>query len=371
MALWIRSAGPAGFSRAGWLVKSGRALEAFEQVHGVGAHFVHGVTALEGEHGGQAEAGQRLGIDEVDGMATYTMDNNPDLNGERVATDVLRWADRLQQQARTAVADVHVAASEDNDATRQSLQQRFVLLSLLLTGLLLGTAALIWHLARETKRVQRLSLVLAQTNQLLESRVTERTRQIEDGRQLLSFILNASPSDEFTFTVPVNTPGGKLQGVELNYVQPFTFLPGKWSNLGVQLNYTWVESKIQYINSAGQPVMKTDLTGLSKSSWNATLFYEGEKFAGRISATNRDDYLTQAPGQETGFNLDGYHGMTGTTVFDASIRYKISDKLELSLEGINLTDEPQESWVSNPSVTLPLDYSETGRQYLLGLRYKF
>ncbi len=125
----------------------------------------------------------------------HTMDNNPDLNGERVATDVLRWADRLQQQARTAVADVHVAASEDNDATRQSLQQRFVLLSLLLTGLLLGTAALIWHLARETKRIQRLSLVLAQTNQLLESRVTERTRQIEDGRQLLSFILNASPSD--------------------------------------------------------------------------------------------------------------------------------------------------------------------------------
>ena len=182
----------------------------------------------------------------------------------------------------------------------------------------------------------------------------------------------ASASDDFTYTRPVNTPGGELHGVEANYTQPFSFLPGKWSNLGVQLNYTWVESKIQYLNSAGQPVMKTDLTGLSKSSWNATLFYEGETFAGRVSATNRDDYLTQAPGQETGFNLDGYHGMTGTTVIDASIRYKISEQLELSLEGINLTNEASDEWVYSPLTgRLPLQYTETGRQFLLGVRYKF
>ncbi|MGL4693880.1 MAG: TonB-dependent receptor, partial [Stenotrophomonas maltophilia] len=158
----------------------------------------------------------------------------------------------------------------------------------------------------------------------------------------------ASPTDDFTYSRPVNTPGGELHGVEANYTQPFTFLPGKWSNLGVQLNYTWVESQIQYLNAAGQPVMKTDLTGLSKSSWNATLFYEGKTFSGRVSATNRDDYLTQAPGTETGFNLDGYHGMTGTTVIDASIRYTISDQLELSLEGINLTNEASDEWVYSP-----------------------
>ena len=181
----------------------------------------------------------------------------------------------------------------------------------------------------------------------------------------------ASVTDDFTFTIPLNTPGGELTGFEANYVQPFTFLPGKWANFGVQLNYTYVDSKIQYINSAGTNVLKTDLLGLSKTAWNATLFYEGERFSGRVSATNRDDYLIQAPGAEAGFNLDGVHGQTGTTTVDASVRWKINDNLELSLEGINLTDEPQESWVQNPSVTLPLDYSETGRQYLLGLRYKF
>ncbi|WP_315388407.1 TonB-dependent receptor [uncultured Stenotrophomonas sp.] len=182
----------------------------------------------------------------------------------------------------------------------------------------------------------------------------------------------ASPADDFTYTKPVNTPGGELHGVEANYIQPFTFLPGNWSNLGVQLNYTWVESQIQYINSSGQPVMKADLTGLSKSSWNATLFYEGKMWSGRVSATNRDDYLTQVPGTEAGFNVDGTHGMTGTTFIDASIRYAISDQLELSLEGMNLTNEASDEWVYSPATgRLPLQYTETGRQYQLGVRYKF
>ncbi|WP_102946936.1 TonB-dependent receptor [Stenotrophomonas sp. VV52] len=182
----------------------------------------------------------------------------------------------------------------------------------------------------------------------------------------------ASPSDDFTYTKPVNTPGGELHGVEANYIQPFTFLPGNWSNLGIQLNYTWVESQIQYINSSGQPVMKADLTGLSKSSWNATLFYEGTVWSGRVSATNRDDYLTQVPGTEAGFNVDGTHGMTGTTFIDASIRYAINDKLELSLEGMNLTNEASDEWVYSPATgRLPLQYTETGRQYQLGVRYKF
>ncbi len=182
----------------------------------------------------------------------------------------------------------------------------------------------------------------------------------------------ASVNDDFTFSIPLNTPGGELYGVEANYTQPFTFLPGKWSNLGVQLNYTWVDTSIQYVNGTGVAVMKNQLTGTSKNAWNATLFYEGDAWSGRVSATNRSDYLTQAPGQETGFNLDGYHGMTGTTVLDASIRYRISEQLELSLEGINLTNEASDEWVYSPTTgELPLQYTETGRQFLLGVRYKF
>ena len=109
------------------------------------------------------------------------------------------------------------------------------------------------------------------------------------------------------------------------------------------------------------------------TSWNASLYYEGERLSGRISATNRSDYLIQVPGTEAGFNsaANGVHGQSGSTIVDASLHYRINERLELSLEGANLTNEAQESWVANPSVSLPLEYSQTGRTYTVGLRYKF
>jgi TonB-dependent receptor len=177
----------------------------------------------------------------------------------------------------------------------------------------------------------------------------------------------AGPNDDFTFSVPLNTPGGDLNGVEFNYVQPFSFLPNKWSNLGLQLNYTYVDSKIQYLTTSGANSLKTDLTGLSKNAYNGTLFYEGKKFSGRVSYTHRDKYLTQVPATETGFDV---HGMSAVDTVDASLSWKIDDRIELSLEGINLTNEASDEWVGSGS-QLPLQYSETGRQYLLGLRYKF
>ncbi|MDB5422548.1 MAG: hypothetical protein JWR59_2495, partial [Brevundimonas sp.] len=48
------------------------------------------------------------------------------------------------------------------------------------------------------------------------------------------------------FTTQANTEGGPLKGFEITYQQPFRFLPGFLSNLGTQLNYTHVESQIDY-----------------------------------------------------------------------------------------------------------------------------
>lgn len=152
-------------------------------------------------------------------------------------------------------------------------------------------------------------------------------------------------SDDFIYSKLVNMFGGELYGVEVNYMQFFIFLFGKWVNFGIQLNYIWVELKIQYFNLVGQLVMKIDFIGLLKLLWNVMLFYEGEWFVGCILVINCDDYLIQVFGQEIGFNLDGYYGMIGIMVFDVFVCYKISDQLELSLEGINLINEVFDEWV--------------------------
>ncbi len=177
-----------------------------------------------------------------------------------------------------------------------------------------------------------------------------------------------SPNEDFTFTRPLNTPGGDLKGAEFNYVQPFSFLPGRWSNLGLQLNYTWVDSQIQYLTSTGAASLKTDLTGLSKNSYNSTLFYEGEKLGARVSYTHRDGYYTQVPASVQGFS---FHGMDAVDTVDASISWKIDDHLEVSLEAINLTNETSNEWVGTSAWKLPLTYTQTGREFLLGLRYRF
>jgi TonB-dependent receptor len=177
----------------------------------------------------------------------------------------------------------------------------------------------------------------------------------------------AAATDDFVFSVPLNTPGGDLKGAELNYTQPFSFLPGKWANLGAQLNYTYVDSQIQYVTSTGIASLNTDLTGLSKNSYNGTLFYEGTKISARVSYTHRDGYLTQVPATETGFDV---HGMRASNTVDAKLTYMVDDKLDISIEGSNLTNQPYYEWVGS-DVQLPLTYSETGRQYSIGVRYKF
>jgi len=176
----------------------------------------------------------------------------------------------------------------------------------------------------------------------------------------------AQPTDDFTFNIPVNTPGGDLRGWEFAYQQPFVFLPGFWKDFGMQFNYTYVDSEIQYVTSAGVPSLSTDLTGLSKNAYNLTLYYENPKFSARVSAAYRDDFLTTVPGR----NNNDVEGTAETLNVDASMSYRWNDHLELTFEGINLTDEYSDQWVSSSADRVSV-YHHTGRVYLFGFRYQF
>jgi len=176
----------------------------------------------------------------------------------------------------------------------------------------------------------------------------------------------ASASDDFVFQQPLNTPGGDLTGYEISYQQPFTFLPGVWQDFGVQLNYTYVESDIQYLSSSGAPSARGPMVGLSENAWNATLYYDNQKFSARVSAAYRDEYLNQIPGRE-GSDVEG---TKATTTVDASVAYNINEHLSVSLEGLNLTDEWSDLWIDSVG-DRPIAYTHTGRQFMVGFRYKF
>lgn len=170
----------------------------------------------------------------------------------------------------------------------------------------------------------------------------------------------------WTFTVPVNTPGGPVDGFEINYQQAFTFLPGLLSHTGVLLNYTGVKSSIDYVNGAGVVVATNDLTQLSRKAYNATIYYEDDKLSARVSASHRSKYLTRVPGQEAGTDVDGTNG---TLNVDASVQYTWNEHLKFTFEGVNLTDEWQDQF--NDSANRVSFYHHTGREFLVGFRYKY
>ncbi len=175
-----------------------------------------------------------------------------------------------------------------------------------------------------------------------------------------------SPAADWVFTVPNNTPGGDLKGFEGSYQQPFSFLDGIWSNFGVILNYTYVDSEVDYLNADGSVAIRTDLTGLSQNAYNATLYYEDDRLSARISGAYRDEYLTTVPGR----NGSDVEGTADTFNLDFSATWTYNDNLQFTFEALNLTDEFQDQWVDSRMDLLSF-YHHTGTQYYLGLRYKY
>jgi TonB-dependent receptor len=175
-----------------------------------------------------------------------------------------------------------------------------------------------------------------------------------------------SPSATWAFQAPVNSPGGDVKGVEFNYQQPFRFLPGFLSNTGMLLNYTYVESRVKYLTGP-TTFVTNQLTGLSRNTAGATLYYEDTKWSARVSGAYRSRYLMTVPGQEVGTSADGWNA---TFNLDASIQYNITSHFRVSLEGANLTDQ-YESEFNDTSKNLVYYYHHTGRQILFGARYQY
>ncbi len=173
----------------------------------------------------------------------------------------------------------------------------------------------------------------------------------------------ARPEDIFFFTQPVNGPGTSLKGIEVIAQQAFTFLPGPLRNFGGIVNYTRTSSDTDYALTATTSLRKP-LIGLSKQSANATLYYETKHYGGRVSANYRGRYLTAVPGA----NGNDVAGVNAATYVDASLFWNVTDRLTMTLEGVNLTNQAEDQFVD--SADRVNSYSKSGRQLMAGVRWR-
>ena len=176
----------------------------------------------------------------------------------------------------------------------------------------------------------------------------------------------ALPSMVFDVRRPINGSGGKLDGFEIQYQQPFTFLPPFFQNFGTILNFTNVDSRVNFATDLDPAPRFLNLVGLSEQSANVTLYYDNDIFSARASVAYRDSFMRNATSR-AGNDIDF---TDEATYVDFSTSYKINDHFKVSLEALNLTDEYRTDRQDRTAERID-NYFHTGRQYYLGLQYAY
>ncbi|WP_233221963.1 TonB-dependent receptor [Allosphingosinicella deserti] len=189
---------------------------------------------------------------------------------------------------------------------------------------------------------------------------------------------------QWTINTFINGSGAKVKGMEVSLQAPFSFLPGVLKNFGGIVNATFIDSSATYglsgpvtVANVGAPsfafgpnvpvTASNALSGLSKRAYNGTLYYEDSRFSARVSASYRSGFLDPStPLSATGNLFEGYNSSINV---DASVRYKITDQIELSLEAINLTDDYRDRF-TDEDANRNYEYNHFGRTIQFGARFK-
>ncbi|MEO9463776.1 MAG: TonB-dependent receptor [Marinomonas sp.] len=153
----------------------------------------------------------------------------------------------------------------------------------------------------------------------------------------------------------VNGGDAKIQGLELIFQTPFSFLSGALENFGFVGNYTYVKSD--------------EIIGFSPNSFNATVYYEDDRFSTRVTGAYRDAYLTRLPSTSGRTEGRESRGVASTFNLDFSASYQVTEELTVTFEALNLTDQYENQTFDQ--LNLPTLYHHTGRSFLLGARYNF
>ncbi len=128
---------------------------------------------------------------------------------------------------------------------------------------------------------------------------------------------------------PANAGEADVSGLELNYQQQFTFLPGAFSGIGVAANLTLSDSSVDV---PGRGTLA--LPRQSDRVWGVQLFYQKYGFEGTLAYHHTSAYLdtvAASAADDTYFNR--------FRRLDAKLSYAVTPRLKVFVEGQNLNDE--------------------------------
>lgn len=161
----------------------------------------------------------------------------------------------------------------------------------------------------------------------------------------------------------VNLNTATIKGGELGYQEFFTFLPAPFDGLGVQANFTHVDST----TPSSVQGYNIPLTNLSRNSYNLIGMYEKGPFSARLAYNWRDKFVTGVSSFVGVGLLPQFIRSYGD--LDASVNYDITKHLELTLQAVNLTNTLRYQYWASPED--PSNLYLDGAVFMASVTYRF
>lgn len=182
-------------------------------------------------------------------------------------------------------------------------------------------------------------------------------------KDISNFVFSTSriASDGVDERTRVNGEGGKVKGLEFVWVQQLSFLPGMLSGLGIETNYTWLDSKGVY---PGRTSENLALPRSPRYIYNNIVSYAAGPVSVRLSYNRLPERLEAVGGRAA---LDRFNA--ASSVWDLALRYAFSERGSAFMNVKNLTDTPVVQYQGNRGNPTSIVYY--GTQYNVGVKYDF
>jgi TonB-dependent receptor len=154
------------------------------------------------------------------------------------------------------------------------------------------------------------------------------------------------PPGTFTVTQPINAGSAWITGFEAAYLQHLTFLPGKFSGLGISANYGYTNSRTDGLPGRSD---HPRLLRNAPNTWNISPTYDRGRFSIRVGLSYNQANIASYEFQDGTDNSDptpgGLKGPFGDVYFyshlqvDAQGSMRLGHGLSFIAYGLNLTNE--------------------------------
>ena len=175
--------------------------------------------------------------------------------------------------------------------------------------------------------------------------------------------------DGYTLTKPINGPKANISGFEVAWKQHLGFLPGAFSGLGIDTNYTHTRSTATFDPTTG----RTGTAPLQRTAPDVANFgitYDWAGFSFRAAATYNSamifayNYQDGADGGLKGPNGDTY--LYPHTQIDAQASYTFKDGLKIILSALNISNEVFGFYNGSPQYNIQREFYD--RTFTLGIK---